>query len=146
MHLLEHGQDGHRVHGGDQAAEQEEIQQPNFQVSCKTGRAIKESPSGPRQKEDLGVRHTFPPWPSGGLPQAVVLLTAGLEAPQDRDSDALGSGAGQLWEPGSDYLPPSRGPPQPSGTACLTLQWGLTALPLAASSGQLYWLMPPIQC
>lgn len=36
VHLLEHGQDGHRVHGGDQAAKQEEVQQSDVQVPCET--------------------------------------------------------------------------------------------------------------
>lgn len=33
VHLLEHGQHGHRVHSGNQAAEQQEVQQPDVQVS-----------------------------------------------------------------------------------------------------------------
>lgn len=32
VHLLEHGQHGHRVHSGNQAAEQQEVQQPDVQV------------------------------------------------------------------------------------------------------------------
>lgn len=39
MNLLKHRQDGHRVHGSDEAAEQEEIQQPDLQVSWETSRA-----------------------------------------------------------------------------------------------------------
>ncbi|TNN38844.1 hypothetical protein EYF80_050986 [Liparis tanakae] len=34
VHLLEHGDDGHGVHGRDQTAEEEVLQQADVQVTC----------------------------------------------------------------------------------------------------------------
>lgn len=81
MNLLKHRQYGHRVHSSYQAAEQEEIQQPNIQVSWETsgasGRALagqaNEGPCsvpwlpGPGREEGLwGAEAGAHRWPSQG--------------------------------------------------------------------------------
>lgn len=106
MYLLEHGQDSHRVHGGDQAAKQEEIQQPDVQVPCRTGRAVKAGRGPPGLARRL-------PWAFRGFLQAAVLLAAGLEAVRMGTLSLLGlrlAGCGNL---GRNRLPPSHGLPQP---------------------------------
>ena len=54
MDLLKHGQDGHRVHSSNEAAKQEEVQQPNLQVAWKTSRAVGQLQDLPPEKEGPG--------------------------------------------------------------------------------------------
>lgn len=75
--LLKHSQDGHWVHSGNQAAEQQEVQQPDFQVACETSRAVVGWPWGPAAW-GAGPASTHPLW---ALLQAAGLGTDGLGAP-----------------------------------------------------------------
>lgn len=54
--LLKHSQDGHRVHSSDEAAKEEEVQQPDLQVAWKTSRAVGQLQDPPPEKEGPGER------------------------------------------------------------------------------------------
>lgn len=92
MHLLKHSQDGHRVHSGDQAAEQEKVQQSDVQVPCETA-----APSASALRGLERMRTSEPgAWGLGGLPRTAALLAARLEASQDGDLESLSTGPGRL--------------------------------------------------
>lgn len=124
MHLLEHSQDGHRVHGGYQAPEQEEIQQPDLQVSCRTGRAVKESPSGPGW-----ARTSEPRTPT---PLAFLGASSGFRPPDCRLRSPSDGTPSWAWgwlvvEPGSELPACLPWAPTAFRKGWSHPHWGLTA-------------------